>query len=216
MGALLVSAVDNLVRPRLMGTRLHLHPLATFFCLFGGLAVMGPLGLLVGPLAGALATAGLEIYRADFLPRLRGAAAQGPSNEARGLHRPPRRLDRGARLPLQAHARNARLRLRRHPRRCAAVRRPRPRPARGGAGLGRGQEGPAAATGGEGAGRRGRAAARPVRGVPVRRGGAGAEGEPGPGPGGGGEGGPQPAALRGPLGQGVFQGVRRRHPGPGR
>jgi predicted PurR-regulated permease PerM len=71
-GTVVVATVDNLVRPRLMGARLHLHPLATFFCLFGGLAVMGPLGLLVGPLAGALATTGLEIYRADFLPRLRG------------------------------------------------------------------------------------------------------------------------------------------------
>ena len=70
-GTLVVATVDNLVRPRLMGTRLHLHPLALFFCLFGGLATMGPLGLLLGPLAGALATAGLEIYRSDFLPGIR-------------------------------------------------------------------------------------------------------------------------------------------------
>jgi predicted PurR-regulated permease PerM len=69
-GTVLVSTVDNVVRPRLMGARMHLHPLVTFFCLFGGLAVLGPVGLLVGPLVGALAVAGLSLYREDFLPSL--------------------------------------------------------------------------------------------------------------------------------------------------
>jgi predicted PurR-regulated permease PerM len=66
-GALVVSTVDNLIRPRLCGSRMALHPLLVFLSMFGGLAVFGMMGLLIGPLIAALFMAMVRIYRRDFL-----------------------------------------------------------------------------------------------------------------------------------------------------
>lgn len=68
-GALVVSTVDNLIRPRLCGMRMTLHPLMVFLSIFGGLAVFGLMGLLVGPLIAALFMTTVRIYRRDFLRR---------------------------------------------------------------------------------------------------------------------------------------------------
>jgi predicted PurR-regulated permease PerM len=43
-----------------------LHPLLVLLGIFGGLASLGPPGLLVGPLLLSLAVSVLEIYRKDF------------------------------------------------------------------------------------------------------------------------------------------------------
>jgi predicted PurR-regulated permease PerM len=67
-GGLLVSTLDNLVRPRLCGRRMAMHPLLVFLSMFGGLAVFGVTGILFGPLITALFMAMLRIYRRDFLP----------------------------------------------------------------------------------------------------------------------------------------------------
>ncbi|MFL5318012.1 MAG: AI-2E family transporter, partial [Myxococcaceae bacterium] len=69
-GALLVSTVDNIVRPRLAGSRMHMHPLLVFLSMFGGLAVVGVMGLVVGPLMAAFVMAMVRIYRRDFLPNV--------------------------------------------------------------------------------------------------------------------------------------------------
>ncbi len=66
-GALVVSTVDNVVRPRLCGRRMTLHPLLVFLSMFGGLAVFGVMGLLIGPLIAAIFMAMVRIYRRDFL-----------------------------------------------------------------------------------------------------------------------------------------------------
>ncbi|MCI0570544.1 MAG: AI-2E family transporter [Myxococcaceae bacterium] len=66
-GAVLVSSVDNLVRPWLWGTRMALHPLLIFLSMFGGISVFGIKGLLVGPLIGSLFMSMVRIYRRDFL-----------------------------------------------------------------------------------------------------------------------------------------------------
>lgn len=68
-GGLLVSTIDNFVRPRLCSARMSLHPLLVFLSMFGGLAVFGMMGLLVGPLIAALFMAMVRIYRRDFLHR---------------------------------------------------------------------------------------------------------------------------------------------------
>jgi predicted PurR-regulated permease PerM len=48
-GALVVGLSDNLVRFLVIGARARLHPLTAIFGVLGGLLLMGPLGLLVGP-----------------------------------------------------------------------------------------------------------------------------------------------------------------------
>lgn len=66
-GAFLVSAADNMLRPKLCGAKMELHPLLVFLSMFGGLAVFGMMGILVGPLIASLFMAMVRIYRRDFL-----------------------------------------------------------------------------------------------------------------------------------------------------
>jgi len=66
-GALVVGTADNFIRPRLCGSRMALHPLLVFLSMFGGVAVFGMMGMLVGPLIASLFMAMVRIYRRDFL-----------------------------------------------------------------------------------------------------------------------------------------------------
>jgi len=45
-----ISTVDNFLRPVFIGARSDLHPMAIFFSLLGGVLVMGPIGLMAGPM----------------------------------------------------------------------------------------------------------------------------------------------------------------------
>lgn len=72
-GGLVVSTADNFIRPKLCGSRMTMHPLLVFLSMFGGLAVFGMMGLLVGPLIAAMFMAMVRIYRRDFLAPAREA-----------------------------------------------------------------------------------------------------------------------------------------------
>lgn len=83
-GAVVVSGLDNLLRPRLCAARMAVHPLLIFLSTFGGLAVFGTMGLLIGPLVAALFMAMVRIYRRDFLePKPAPPLAGGPSQDPR-------------------------------------------------------------------------------------------------------------------------------------
>lgn len=45
----LVSTIDNAIRPFVIGAKTNLHPMAVFFSLLGGVLLMGPIGLMAGP-----------------------------------------------------------------------------------------------------------------------------------------------------------------------
>jgi len=62
-GALVVSGVDNVLRPRLVAGRAGLSELAMFFALLGGLRVFGPVGIVLGPVVFATAAAIVEAIR---------------------------------------------------------------------------------------------------------------------------------------------------------
>lgn len=49
-GAFVVGLIDNILRPIFIGTRTQLHPLLVFFSAFGGVVVLGPIGLFFGPI----------------------------------------------------------------------------------------------------------------------------------------------------------------------
>lgn len=49
VGFLIISQIDNLLRPFFIGARTNLHPMGVFFSLLGGILVMGPIGLMAGP-----------------------------------------------------------------------------------------------------------------------------------------------------------------------
>lgn len=62
-GALVISTIDNFLRPYLVGGRTGMHELVVFFAVLGGLEVFGVVGLLVGPAVFAVAWSMLDLFR---------------------------------------------------------------------------------------------------------------------------------------------------------
>jgi predicted PurR-regulated permease PerM len=67
---LVISSVDNVIRPRLVGQFSGLHDLIIFFSALGGIRMFGPLGVLVGPVIAAFFVTLLEIYAEEFRSQL--------------------------------------------------------------------------------------------------------------------------------------------------
>lgn len=61
-GVAAVGLVDNFLSPQLIGRGIKLHPLLVLLSVLGGLALFGPIGLFLGPLAVSLLFALLSIY----------------------------------------------------------------------------------------------------------------------------------------------------------
>ena len=59
-GALVISMIDNFLRPVLVGRDTGMHDLMVLLTTLGGIAFFGPLGILFGPLVGAVFLALLE------------------------------------------------------------------------------------------------------------------------------------------------------------
>ncbi|MCS6858971.1 MAG: AI-2E family transporter [Abditibacteriales bacterium] len=62
-GMLVIGLVDNFIRPIVIGARTQLHILLVFFSVLGGLLLMGPLGLLMGPVILAVTLALLDVLK---------------------------------------------------------------------------------------------------------------------------------------------------------
>jgi predicted PurR-regulated permease PerM len=60
---LVVSTIDNILRPKLVGGRTRLHELVVFFAVLGGIQVFGILGIITGPVIAAIALALFDIWR---------------------------------------------------------------------------------------------------------------------------------------------------------
>ncbi len=65
-GGAIVSSVDNILRPILVGQDTKMPDLLILIGTLGGLYVFGALGILVGPIVCGLFLTGLEIYAATF------------------------------------------------------------------------------------------------------------------------------------------------------
>ncbi len=66
-GALVISGIDNIIKPWIMQGKARVHILLIFFSLLGGLTLFGPIGILFGPVITAMFLACVRIYREDFL-----------------------------------------------------------------------------------------------------------------------------------------------------
>lgn len=75
IGAGLISTIDNVLRPWLIGGQMRLHLLLVFFSIIGGVRVFGLLGIVLGPLLVALFHTFLTLYRQEFA---QGARLSGP------------------------------------------------------------------------------------------------------------------------------------------
>jgi predicted PurR-regulated permease PerM len=65
-GALVVSTVDNFIKPLLIGGRANLPTFLLLFALLGGLKVYGFLGVFLGPVILAILFSFVEIYRLEY------------------------------------------------------------------------------------------------------------------------------------------------------
>lgn len=61
-GLIIISALDNLIRPKLMGHTAKVHPAIVLLGTFGGLVLLGPSGVIVGPLILSLTFVFVEAY----------------------------------------------------------------------------------------------------------------------------------------------------------
>ncbi|MFH1188683.1 MAG: AI-2E family transporter [bacterium] len=69
-GVGVISTIDNILRPKLVGRDTQMHPLLVFFATLGGIAVFGIAGFLIGPIIMALFLALWEIYAVEFKDQL--------------------------------------------------------------------------------------------------------------------------------------------------
>ena len=65
-GTVVVSAIDNVIRPWVVGGRVELHPLVLVFFILGGVAAFGFLGLFLGPVVASVLTALFDILREEL------------------------------------------------------------------------------------------------------------------------------------------------------
>jgi predicted PurR-regulated permease PerM len=61
-GILIVSTVDNLLRPIIVGRDIQMHPVVVLFSTLGGVVVFGLSGFVIGPIIAALCQSFWEIY----------------------------------------------------------------------------------------------------------------------------------------------------------
>jgi predicted PurR-regulated permease PerM len=62
-GTLVVSTVDNFLRPKLIKNQTKLHELFVFFSVLGGMSVFGILGIVLGPVVLAITLGLLDTLR---------------------------------------------------------------------------------------------------------------------------------------------------------
>jgi len=67
LGGGVVTFIDYFLKPIIIEGKTKIHPLLIFFSLFGGIAVVGILGILFGPVITALLIAMINIYREEFV-----------------------------------------------------------------------------------------------------------------------------------------------------
>lgn len=64
-GAAVVSMADNVIKPLVLHGQSKLHPLFAFLSVIGGLAMLGPIGILIGPMIVAFLQTLLEILHSE-------------------------------------------------------------------------------------------------------------------------------------------------------
>lgn len=65
VGLTIISTIDNIIKPRLIGRRAEIHPLLVLLGVLGGIGLFGFIGFIVGPLVIALLVSLIKFYRKD-------------------------------------------------------------------------------------------------------------------------------------------------------
>lgn len=64
-GAVVISSIDNLLRPKLIKNQTKLHELFVFFSVLGGMSMFGLLGIVLGPVILAITLGLLDTFKAE-------------------------------------------------------------------------------------------------------------------------------------------------------
>jgi predicted PurR-regulated permease PerM len=64
-GIFIVSTIDNILKPKIIGNRTGIHPVLVLVGVLGGLAAFGPVGFVIGPLVIALLKSIIDIYETE-------------------------------------------------------------------------------------------------------------------------------------------------------
>jgi predicted PurR-regulated permease PerM len=73
-GTLVVSSIDNVIRPWVVGGRVELHPMVLLFFILGGVEGFGFIGLFLGPVVASVLAALFSMLKEE-------AAEPGASSE---------------------------------------------------------------------------------------------------------------------------------------
>jgi predicted PurR-regulated permease PerM len=68
VGTVVISQIDNVLRPYLIAGKTSIHPLLLFFSIIGGIAAFGLLGIVIGPLIAAGFLTLLKIFEFKLHP----------------------------------------------------------------------------------------------------------------------------------------------------
>lgn len=63
---IVVGTIDNFLSPYVMGAKSNIPPLLVLFAVLGGISLLGPVGILIGPLTVSLLYTLISIYRNEF------------------------------------------------------------------------------------------------------------------------------------------------------
>jgi predicted PurR-regulated permease PerM len=86
-GLLVVSSIDNVIKPLVLQGQSKLHPLLALLSVLGGVTALGPIGIFVGPIAVAFLQAALTMLAAEIVS-LEGPP-QDPGRKPLGAEREP-------------------------------------------------------------------------------------------------------------------------------
>jgi predicted PurR-regulated permease PerM len=64
-GIIVISTADNILKPKLIGHKAHIHPVLVLLGVLGGLQLFGFVGIILGPLMLALLVTFIDIYEAE-------------------------------------------------------------------------------------------------------------------------------------------------------
>jgi len=64
--AIVVSGIDNVIKPLVLHGQANLHPLLALLSILGGIQVLGPVGILVGPMLVSFLQALLAMFRKEL------------------------------------------------------------------------------------------------------------------------------------------------------
>ncbi len=65
--AVLVGSIDNVLNPLIVGRTIAIHPLLVLFSVLGGIAIMGPVGILIGPLVISFIYTLMSVYKTEVV-----------------------------------------------------------------------------------------------------------------------------------------------------